>query len=283
MACSNPLKETRVCRMRISLSLPLLGLNWGSTLNPYLATPINQVLQVRYSQCRNNGKIELAFDNYLFTPGELMRETINRLTQVYNRLTGKTENGICLHVDVTGKDYVPLVSLYSSSTLSMIYLMLREVLGGKPGENDIMDVANYIWSKEKPGIKMLYEALILSAMKHKPVLYRGYDEQILLEEFSLDKIVDGRQILLGDISTEYMDPQLSSALVKLEGTSIISAVNRIASAMSYTKFEAGILRNFFKVDNSLAYIVYDLPVPRENCKYIQSIDGYLEEICFEGS
>ncbi|MCE4614919.1 MAG: hypothetical protein F7B60_05275 [Desulfurococcales archaeon] len=267
--------------MKISLSIPLLGLNWKRTTNPYLVIPVNQVLLVDYSVCEGKSKTKLELNKHIPVLKELLQKTVNKLTQVYTYLSIKNDKGLCLNINLSESSYTPLVSLYTASTLSAIYVMLREVLNGKPGVNDIIDIASYIWSREKPGVRMLYEALMISAIKRKPILYRGSEEHIVLDEFLLDKIAEGRYIPLLDANERDFDPQLESALVKLEGISIISAVNTLASKVNSPSFEISVLRDFFKVDNAISYILYNLPVPQENCKYIQSIEGYLEEICVD--
>ncbi|MCE4605864.1 MAG: hypothetical protein F7B59_00825 [Desulfurococcales archaeon] len=267
--------------MRVSTSIPLLGLNWNVTANPYLVIPVNQFIQVELTACESKYGVEIKS----MQPGAVLEEHLklasHKLTQVYNHLSSKAGKGFCLSVYIPEDNYVPLVSAYTASILSAIYIVLKEILKGKPGEEDIIDIASFIWSDKKPGIKMLYEALLISAMRRKPILYRGSGEQILLEDFVLNSIQQGRVIPLDDIIERYFDPQLESALVKLEGISIISAVNTLASKSIGNSFDSKLvaLQDFFKIDNAIGYILYDLPVSRENCKYIQSVEGYLEEIC----
>jgi len=251
-------------------------------MNPYLVIPVNQFIPVEQTICNSKGRIEIESNHHITVLDKRLKVTSHKLTKVYNHLSSKSSKGLCLKVYIPESSYISLVSLYTASTLSAIYIALKEILDEKPREEDIIDIAGFIWSDEKPSVKMLYEALLISAMRRKAILYRGRDEQILLDDFLLDSVQSGRVIPLNSIVERYFDPQLESALVKLEGTSVINAVNTLVSEDNRNNFNSKLvaLQDFFKIDNAISYILYSLPVPQRNCKYIQSVEGYLEEICF---
>jgi len=271
--------------MKIRLSIPLLGINWGQTANPYIVVPLEDNITVEQTECQNrkNGNvIEIPIDSQeLSLLKQVLSKDAENINYLYSSLTGETSEKNCYVLSLPNED-IPYISVYGSALAVMAYKLAYRALGSKPSKGDIIEVLSYLWADKPFWLRLLYESVALSSLTGKTVLYRGPDESIILGKISIKKVTRKNYY---NIITEELeppgDPQVQSALAKLEGISVISASNVIASLQETRPEIHSLLSTHYKIDNAISYIVYGLEPLRSGCKYIQSLNGGLEEVCVE--
>jgi hypothetical protein len=265
--------------MKISLSVPLLGINWGQTINPYIAIPLRGNISITTIEC-STGTSDIvnisSSEQDLSLLIQFLHTDMEKLTSLYRSLMGEEPENCYELVLPTGG--VPYISIYGSTLAAIAYKLLHSAIGLKPSKSDVMELLSYLWSDKPNWLKILYESVSLSSLLGKAILYRGDDESVILGRHNLGKLARRDYYDITPVET-LSDPQLESALVKLEGLSVISASNIIGASRVGELENNDFLLTYYKIDNSISYIVYGLKPPRDGCKYIQSLNGGMEEIC----
>ncbi len=281
------LGKTYTRKGKVRLSLPLLGINWGETLNPYLAIPLEDKVTVAvYS---NSDLKDVAINLQLQEPSEVLLnrlfQTMRTITKIYYEITNKhVEHPLfAIEAKAESTSYLPLVSLYASIASLSVYLIFKST--GYPLDLDeLMEILQIAWKLEgvPENIRSLYSSLVLSSFKNKAILYRDSSEYLDLAEVNLKLGDKGTFIeLYPDNLSDKLGPEAVSALTKLEGVALIEAATRLNMALA----EHGetdvfaILYPYIKIENALYYVLYNIVPRMSRCKYVQSINGVVEEIC----
>ncbi|MEB3758779.1 MAG: hypothetical protein GSR87_02845 [Desulfurococcales archaeon] len=269
--------------MKVRLSIPLLGINWGQTVNPYIAVPLENNISVHQVECRdgeNSGllKISLEGQNSPFLEQEISKASLKMVT-LYRSLAGDIPGKNCYEISIPDEK-IPYISIYGAVLDALAYKLLSLALGLKPSKNEIIEFLSHLWTGKPFWLRLLYESVALSSITGRTILYRGTDESIILGKTSIKKAAR-RNYYDANTVEPPSDPQLQSALAKLEGVSVISASNIISASPDKGLEIHSLLSTYYKIDNAVSYIVYGLEPPVDGCKYIQSLNGGLEETCFE--
>ncbi len=269
--------------MKIRLSIPVLGINWGQTVNPYIAVPLANnisVHEIEWRDCESSGllKILLEGQNSPFLEQEISKAT-TKMNSLYRSLTGDVPEKNCYEISIPDEK-TPYISIYGAVLAALAYKLISRALGLKPSKNEIIEFLRHLWTGKPFWLGLLYESVALSSITGRAILYRGADESIILGKTSIKKVAR-RNYYNTSITKLPSDLQLHSALAKLEGVSVISASNIISASPDKELEIHSLLSTYYKIDNAVSYIVYGLEPPVKGCKYIQSLNGGLEEICFE--
>ncbi len=269
--------------MKIRLSIPVLGINWGQTSNPYIVVLLENSISVYQIECRdseNSGllKISLEGQNLPFLEHEISRGTM-KMVSLYRSLAGDIPEKNCYEIPIPDEK-IPYISIYGAVLAALAYKLISCALGSRPSKNEIIEFLRHLWTDKPFWLRLLYESVALSSLTGRAILYRGNDESIILGKTSIKKAARKGYY---DVSNAKLpsDPQLQSALAKLEGVSVISASHIISAPPEKGVETHSLLSTYYKIDNAVSYIIYGLEPPVNGCKYIQSLNGGLEETCFE--
>ncbi len=207
------------------------------------------------------------------------------ITKIYYEITNKHAEHprFAIEAKTESTSYLPLVSLYASIASLSAYLIFKST--GYPLDLDeLMEILQIAWKLEgvPENIRSLYSSLVLSSFKNKAILYRDSSEYLDLAEVNLKLGDKGTFIeLYPDNLSDKLGPETASALTKLEGVALIEAATRLNMALA----EHGetdvfaILYPYIKIENALYYVLYNIVPRMSRCKYVQSINGVVEEIC----
>ena len=269
--------------MKIRLSIPILGVNWGETVNPYIVVPLENSISVHQIECwdkANSGLLKISSDgqNSLFLEHEINSETV-KMMSLYRSLTGDIPEKNCYEISIPDEK-IPYISIYGGAMAALAYKLINRALGLKPSKNEILEFLSHLWTDKPFWLRLLYESVALSSLTGRAILYRGIDESVILGKTSIEKAAR-RDYYDANSVEPPIDLQLQSALAKLEGVSVISASSIISAQPDKGLEVHSLLSTYYKIDNAVSYIVYGLEPPVDGCKYIQSLNGGLEETCFD--
>ncbi len=251
-----------VIRYYLRLSLPLFGVPLSNRINPIYVAVLDYPIEIIIGD-------ELTCEAC---------HTIPQVNEIINILGEELGEKLGFNIYLSRfNPMIPFISYYSVATLSLS-LILSELL-----ELDIKDVTESLMGIETElfnrELIQVIQALRLSTLNNKPLLYRYGEEAVVIEDarqcFISTENVDRKEMVsLGNeifYRIEDIDNELGDLITKLAGLTTLKAYNSVHLGNP----EDVLISTYCRIENMIWYLEYGLIPPvsdfRECVKWIPNI------------
>lgn len=262
--------------LKLPLAVVLFGLPLSRVSNPVLAAPVRSKrlsISVLISSNGEGVALEPRIEKGL---GSKLSRSLRLL---YSSLSKVMHSSVRFHLSVTSEvEGVTPYALYAAASVAMVYSHGR-FEGFTPSIGEAASLARSLdeLALEDSAVRSYVAAIRYCMLSGKVTVYRE-GERPFYEGDALNLRLRGGVAQIGAANDPTMTwaSELRVLVVKLAGVIPLVAFQRIRDLRA--------LRELFRAENSLYYMVYGLKPPeREGCKWIPAGHGSVAEVCLDGA